>query len=81
MDRRGSVPVERPVRREPVISFPWLDEEQTMVDLQRVKVNGELATDLLAERDRYKRALESIHANDDVGSPAWMTAREALMGA
>lgn len=46
---------------DPIISYPWADEAQTMVDFQRVKVNGELATDLLEQRDRYRAALERIN--------------------
>lgn len=53
---------------EPVISVPWSDETQTMLDWNKVKVDGELATDLLAERNRYRAALEqSTVLLEDVG--------------
>ena len=39
---------------DPTISIPWSDESQTMLDFNRVKVNGELATAILAERDALR---------------------------
>lgn len=32
---------------DPIISIPWMDESMTVLDFSKVKVNGELAVDLL----------------------------------
>lgn len=45
---------------EPIISVPWSDQTQTLLDWNKVKVNGELATDLLSQRDRYRAALREM---------------------
>ena len=45
---------------DPIISIPWMDESMTVPDFSKVKVNGELAVDILAQRDRYHSALKSI---------------------
>lgn len=42
---------------DPIISIPWADDSMTVLDFNKVKVNGELAVDLLAERDKLRDLL------------------------
>lgn len=49
----------------PIISIPWTDETMMVPDLNKVKVNGELAVDILAQRDRYREALAKIQVCAD----------------
>lgn len=45
---------------EPIITIPWQDDGyMEMLDWSKVKVNGELATDLLAQRDALRAELQT----------------------
>ena len=47
---------------DPIISIPWADDSMTVLDFNKVKVNGELAVDLLAERDKLRDLLSIAKA-------------------
>lgn len=47
---------------EPIISVPWSDETQTLLDWNKVKVNGELATDLLVDRNQLRARVAELEA-------------------
>ena len=47
---------------DPIISIPWTDETMTVLDMNKVKVNGELATDLLAQRDEARARVAELEA-------------------
>lgn len=52
---------------DPIISIPWMDESMTVLDFNKVKVNGELAVDILEQRDRYQHALERLSRKAPIG--------------
>ena len=45
---------------EPTITVPWTDDSMEMLDWSKVKVNGELATDLLAQRDALRARVAEL---------------------
>ena len=47
---------------EPTITVPWTDDSMEMLDWSKVKVNGELATDLLAQRDALRARVAELES-------------------
>ena len=60
---------------DPIISIPWTDDSLTVLDFNKMKVNGELVTDILAERDHLRARVASLEETGRLNAEEYIKAQ------